>query len=438
MRISIFGLGYVGCVTAACLTDAEHEVCGVDTNPQKVDMINAGASPIIEPGLDEMILKGRNRGYLHATTDARRAVLATDLTLVCVGTPSQGNGRLHLDAVTAVSEQIGDALGRKNGRHTVVFRSTVLPGTTRNVLIPLLAAASRKEPHRDFDVCFHPEFLREGSSVLDFRQPPVTLIGVDRPEEGRLLATLYDGIDAPLEQTSYEAAEMVKYASNSFHAVKVAFANEVGVLCKALGVDSHRVMELFALDKKLNISAAYLRPGFAFGGSCLPKDVRALLYKAKELDLDVPLLAGALESNRRHLQRVVDRILASKRKRIGVLGLSFKQGTDDLRESPSVALVEALLGKGCHVAVYDSDVYLARLVGANKEFIEKEIPHISALLDSDLDRVVREADLVVVCKKERAFADALQPYLGQKAVLDLVRLRPGPTGSPEQYEGVCW
>lgn len=438
MKISIFGLGYVGCVTAACLAKVGHEVWGVDINQEKVEMINAGRSPIVERGLEEMILEGRSRRYLQATIDPFKAVLETEITLVSVGTPSNGNGSLNLDLVKAVTQQIGQTLGRKNSYHCVVFRSTVLPGTIRNVLLPVLTEASKRRVHHDFDVCFNPEFLREGSSINDFYHPSLTVIGQETSKGGDLVAHLYKEVDAPIERTSYEVAEMLKYVCNSFHALKVTFANEIGVLCKRLQIDSHRVMELFALDKKLNISPVYLKPGFAFGGSCLPKDLRALLYKAKEMDENIPVLASVLESNRLHIQRAIDRILRTNRKRIGILGLSFKAGTDDLRESPIVTLVEALIGKGCHVKIYDSEVLLASIFGANKAFIEKEIPHISTLISANIEEVVQESDVIVIGKLEEEFKRALKPYLEEKIIFDLVRIASNITTLPKNYEGICW
>jgi GDP-mannose 6-dehydrogenase len=437
MRLSVFGMGYVGCVTAACLAESGHEIWGVDVNPDKVDLINEGRSPIVEDRVEEMIRESRQRGALTATTDAVAAVRATEASLVCVGTPSRDNGGLDLQAVTAASREIGAAVGQARHPHCVVFRSTMLPGTLRATLIPTLEAASGKTAHRDFDVCMNPEFLREGSSVSDFFQPPFIVVGQETPRGGDLVARMYAGVDAPLERTSYEMAELLKYACNTFHALKVSFANEIGALCKTLGVDSHRAMELFAMDRKLNISAAYLKPGFAFGGPCLPKDLRALLHRAKELDLSLPVLSAVLDSNRLHLERTVARILGTGEKRIGVLGLSFKPGTDDLRESPIVSLIETLIGKGCQVKVYDPDVLLARIFGANKRYIDQEIPHISALMTPAIDAVIRESEVIVVAKPATEFARALGPHLGHKLVLDLVRL-PLDGARPDNYEGIAW
>jgi len=438
MRVSIFGLGYVGSVTAACLSSAGHEVWGVDISVDKVRTINAGRSPIVEADLEEMIARGRRNGSLRATTDPYEAVRSTDVSLVCVGTPSNENGSLNLKAITAVAREIGEGLRQKDSNHCVVFRSTVLPGTTRNVLIPSLAEASGRNPHVDFDVCFNPEFLREGTSVADFHHPPLTLIGQETTRGGNTSAALYAGLDAPVERAPYEVAEMVKYACNSFHALKITFANELGVLCKSLDIDSHRVMEIFALDKKLNISSAYLRPGFAFGGSCLPKDLRALLYKAKELDLNVPVLDAVLESNRLHVQRVIDWLIGTKLRKIGILGLSFKAGTDDLRESPNVALIEALIGKGCDVKIYDADVLPAKIFGANKEFIERELPHIANLLSPNVEDVLQHAEVIVICKKEAAPPAALRSHASHKVILDLVRCPLPLDTTTDAYNGICW
>lgn len=438
MKVSLFGLGYVGCVTAACLAKCGHEVWGVDVNADKVGMINAGKSPIIEEGLAEIILESKSNGRLRATTDPVEAVLNSDVSLICVGTPSNGNGSLDLKAVKAVARQIGEALRDKYSYHCVVFRSTVLPGTVRNVLIPILTDASKKMVDRDFDVCFNPEFLREGSAIHDFYHAPLTAIGCSTCRGGDTVAHLYDGVSASVEKISFEVAEMLKYACNSFHALKVTFANEIGSLCKGLGIDSHLVMEIFAQDQKLNISKAYLRPGFAFGGSCLPKDLRALLYKSKELDLDSPLLASVLESNQKHMHRLIDRILSTKEKKVGILGLSFKPGTDDLRDSPTVLLVESLLGKGCRIKIYDSEVSLAKIFGANKMYIEHEIEHISTLMCSGIDEVLQESDILIVAKRQEEFKKALQPYLGKKTIFDLVRIISSTCKQPEKYDGICW
>ncbi|PYM75748.1 MAG: GDP-mannose dehydrogenase [Candidatus Rokuibacteriota bacterium] len=436
MKISIFGLGYVGSVTAACLAETGHEVWGVDVSADKVAMVNAGKSPVIEPRVEEMMSRAIQRGMLRATTDPRAAVAATELTLVCVGTPSLPNGSTDLSAMLDVSGQIGAALAEKSSRHCVVFRSTVPPGTVRRTLIPAVERASRRSVDRDFDVCMHPEFLREGTAVKDFYDPPFIVIGEATASGGDLVARMYDGLAAPIERTTYEVAELLKYSCNAFHALKVAFANEMGTLAKSLGVDGHRVMQLFALDKKLNVSPAYLKPGFAFGGSCLPKDLRLLMYAARQNDLALPLLGSIMESNRLHLERTLQRILATGEKRIGMLGLSFKVGTDDLRESPSVALIEVLIGKGFQVKIYDPDVMLARIFGSNKRFIEKEIPHISSLMSSDLKEVIEESGVIVVSKPSPEFQEALIAHAGDRLVYDLARV--SLNGVPARYEGICW
>jgi GDP-mannose 6-dehydrogenase len=401
-------------------------------------MINVGKSPIIEKGLEDMILESNQNGQFWATTDANEAVSNTDVSLVCVGTPSKGNGSLDLKAVKAVAEQIGRTLREKNSYHCIVFRSTVLPGTVRNTLIPILNESSQKTVHSDFDVCFNPEFLREGTAIYDFYHPPFTAVGCVSARAAGIVAKLYDGVEGSVEKTSFEVAEMLKYACNSFHALKITFANEIGSLCKGIGIDSHAVMDLFARDEKLNISKAYLKPGFAFGGSCLPKDLRALTYKSKELDIDSPLLSAVLHSNDRHIQRLIERILDTRQKKIGILGLSFKAGTDDLRDSPTVKLVESLLGKGCQIKIYDSEVSLARIFGANKAYIEHEIEHISTLMCPQIHEVLQESDVIVVAKHQEDIVEGLKPYLGKKQVFDLVRIISSRCAQPEKYDGISW
>jgi GDP-mannose 6-dehydrogenase len=438
MRISIFGLGYVGSVTAACLAEAGHDVWGVDVSADKVALVNAGQSPVIEPRVGEMMSGAIQRGVLRATTDPGAAVAETELTLVCVGTPSQPNGSTDLSAMLGVSRQIGAALADKTSRHCVAFRSTVPAGTVRRTLIPALEQASRRVAHRDFDVCMHPEFLREGTAVTDFYEPPFIVIGAETVSGGDSVARMYERLDAPVERTTYEVAEMLKYSCNAFHALKVAFANEMGTLAKSLGLDGHRVMQLFAMDRKLNVSPAYLKPGFAFGGSCLPKDLRSLMHVARQHDLALPLLTSILESNRLHLERTLQRILATGEKRIGILGLSFKVGTDDLRESPSVALVEALIGKGFQVKIYDPDVMLARIVGANKRFIEMEIPHISCLMSSELKEVIEDSEVIVISKPSPELQAALTAHAGDKLIFDLARVSLNGAAGAIRYEGICW
>ena len=398
--ISIFGLGYVGSVTAACLVAQGHRVVGVDSNRSKVETLDAGRSPILEPRLDELVVEGKQAGLLSATTDVHRAIAETDTSFISVGTPSLRNGKLDLSAIERVCEQIGEALAVKNGFHSVVVRSTVLPGTTASVITPILERANGKIAGRDFGVCFNPEFLREGTAVADFLQPTMTVLGSDHPATLDAVRELYAWAPGKLFATTTANAEMVKYVCNAFHALKVAFANEIGTLCNALDVDPAKVTEIFVSDDKLNISKAYLKPGFAFGGSCLPKDLRALTYSAKEHDLRIPLLESIMPSNVEHIERAVDAILSTEKKKIGILGLSFKPGTDDLRESPMVHLVKRLLGEGCEVRIWDPHVALGQLIGSNRQFIQDAIPHIGSLLRGDAGEVVAHADVVVVTTKE--------------------------------------
>ncbi len=437
MRVSVFGLGYVGCVSAACLAKEGHDVVGVDVNPTKVEIINWGRSPIVEAGMSELIEEMVGAGRLRATTNTAEAVEASEVSLICVGTPSNPNGSLDLTYVKRVCENIGDALKEKARRHTVVIRSTMLPGTIEGVVVPTLEEHSGKKAGKDLGVCMNPEFLREGSSLKDFYAPPFTLIGADDPESAGIAGNLYSGIDAPLFVTALKTAEMVKYVCNCFHALKVGFANEIGNICKGLGIDSHDVMNVFCQDTKLNLSSYYLKPGFAFGGSCLPKDLRAINYKAKELDVEVPVLSSILPSNRLQVERALNLVLRTGKKRVGVLGLSFKAGTDDLRESPMVTLIEALIGKGLQLAIYDRDVSLARLFGANKEYIEREIPHISQLLRSSIDDVLVDCEVIVIGNKSAEFRQVEQKLSPSQALIDLVRLFD-KTSSGESYQGICW
>ena len=436
MKLSVFGLGYVGCVSAACLAEAGHQVIGVDVNPTKVEIINGGNSPIIEAGINELIANVVEGGRLSATTDSTRAIGESALSLVCVGTPSNQNGSLHLRHIEQVCTEIGTALKTKNERHIVVIRSTMLPGTIQNTVIPILEKTSGKKAVIDFGICINPEFLREGSSLKDYHAPPFTLIGADDEETINAVRSLYINIDAPVFVTSLKTAEMVKYVCNCFHALKVSFANEIGNICKALEIDSHEVMNVFCQDTKLNLSPYYLKPGFAFGGSCLPKDLRAINYKAKELDVEAPVLAAILPSNRLQIERAVDMVVRSGKKRVGVLGFSFKEGTDDLRESPIVTLIETLIGKGFELALYDRHVSVAKLVGANKEYIEREIPHISKLMRSSVDAVLADADVVIIGNRADEFRSVAEGLRADQHLIDLVRLFDRT--SNENYHGICW
>src|SRR5262249_6443260 len=422
MRVSVFGLGYVGSVSAAALASNGHQVVGVDVNPDKVAAINAGTSPIVEPGLAELLARQTSEGRLHATTGAAEAVRGSEVSLLCVGTPSRRNGSLDITALERVAEQIGAALATADHYHVVVVRSTVLPGTTHDLIIPVLERTSGRQYGDAFGVAVNPEFLREGTALHDFRKPPLTLVGHNHAADAGGTIALYQAIDAPLVSTTIRVAEMLKYASNTWHAVKVCFANEIGNLCKRLDVDSHDVMDIFCRDEKLNVSAYYLKPGFAFGGSCLPKDVRALQHRARQLDVELPMISQLLTSNRLQIQHALDQILETGAKRIGLLGFSFKAGTDDLRESPIVILAEALLGKGCALRIYDRNVSLARLVGANKEYIEQQIPHLSSLLCPTIDDVIDRSDVVVVGNRSPEFAEALTRCREDQIVIDLVRL----------------
>lgn len=421
MKISVFGLGYVGCVSAACLAFQGHEVIGVDVNSRKVGLIAGGQTPVVEERIGELTAKVVGSGALRATSDAERAVAETDVSLVCVGTPSAPNGSLSTTYLERVSEQIGAALAGKSTRHTVVFRSTMLPGTCHELLIPILEKASGRTAGIDFGVAVNPEFLREGSSVRDFFDPPKTVIGELDRASGDIVAELYGELPGEVFRVPVEVAEMTKYADNSFHGLKIAFANEVGAVCRALGVDSHQVMDVFLADRKLNISPAYLRPGFAFGGSCLPKDLRGLIYAAHRADVSVPLLSHVLSSNNEHLQRAVELVMATGSRKVGLFGLSFKPGTDDLRESPLVELAERLLGKGYDLRIYDANVSLARLIGANRDYIDGRLPHLGDLLTNSAEEVLAHAEVCVVGCLDPAVLTALEGA-GDRAVIDLVRM----------------
>lgn len=436
MKLSIFGLGYVGCVSAACFAKEGHEVIGVDVNPTKTEIINDGRSPIVEAGIGELIEQMVQVGRLRATTNTNDAILNSEVSLICVGTPSNPNGSLDLKYVKRVAEEIGECLKQKPSRHTVIVRSTMLPGTISEVVTLALEEASGKVAGTDFGICINPEFLREGTSLKDFYAPPFTLIGADDEQTTSIVKELYNGIDAPLFATSVKTAEMVKYVCNCFHALKVSFANEIGNICKAVNVDSHEVMDIFCQDTKLNLSPYYLKPGFAFGGSCLPKDLRAINYKAKQLDVDVPVLGAILPSNRQQIERAVEMVLATNKRRVGVFGFSFKAGTDDLRESPMVTLIETLLGKGLQLMIYDRDVSLARLFGANKEYIEHQIPHISQLMSTSKDEVIEFGEVLVIGNKSDEFKEIEDKRREEQIVIDLVRLFEGT--SDTTYQGICW
>jgi GDP-mannose 6-dehydrogenase len=438
MRVSVFGLGYVGSVSAASFAADGHTVVGVDVAPAKVASLNEGRSPIVEKGLDELIRDNTANGRLRATTSTADAVRDTELSLICVGTPSRKNGSLDLTYLERVAEQIGEALAQKDDYHVVVVRSTVLPGTTHEVVIPALERTSGKKYGTDFGVTVNPEFLRESTAIQDFRSPPLTLVGHNYKSDAEPTQALYSKVDAPIVTTTIRTAEMIKYASNTWHALKVTFANEVGNLCKRLKIDSHEVMDIFCRDEKLNLSSYYMKPGFAFGGSCLPKDVRAMQYRAKEVDLDMPVIQAILGSNQLQIQHAIDEIVDTGKKRVGLLGFSFKAGTDDLRESPIVILAEALLGKGFQLCIYDRNVSIARLIGANKDYINTQIPHLSSLLTEDIDEVLDKSDVIVVGNAAPEFSAALTRTRPDQIILDLVRVKTDRTTIPADYRGICW
>jgi GDP-mannose 6-dehydrogenase len=437
MNISIFGLGYVGAVSCGCLAKQGHRIVGVDVSPIKVRLINEGHSPVVEPEIEELIREVVSSGQLRATHDADEAVQQTDVTFISVGTPSQANGSLDLQYVRTVCAEIGAALAKKNTFHVVVGRSTMLPGSTREAVIPALEKASGKKAGKDFAVAFNPEFLREGTSVFDFFHPPKTVIGSDHDTASAMLREIYQGLPGETFVTSVEVSEMVKYADNNFHAVKITFANEIGMICKELNIDSHAVMDIFCRDEKLNISPYYLKPGFAFGGSCLPKDVKALTYQARAMDLDTPLLHALMASNKNQIAQVVARIMQMGKKRVGFLGFSFKAGTDDLRGSPVVDVIEALLGKGFTVRLYDRNVNVARLMGANQSYVEQHIPHVAALMAETPQDVVQQSDVIVIGNKAKEFEEVIAAADPSKTVLDLVRITKGKrTGG--NYIGLAW
>ena len=438
VSISIFGLGYVGSVSAACFANLGHNVIGVDVSPAKVEALASGRSPIVEARVSELIEDGHKTGRIRATTEASVAVRESDVSFVCVGTPSQRSGKLDLGYVERVVREIGAALKQKKSHHVVVLRSTVLPGTTDQLVIPAIEESSGLRAGVDFTVCYNPEFMREGCAVADFHQPPYTILGAQNPEHLAPLRELYKSVPGPVFETSIPVAEMVKYVSNAFHAVKVTFANEVGTLCQQLGVDTNTVTKIYTSDTKLNISSAYLSPGFAFGGSCLPKDLRALSYKAKELDLGLPMLESALRSNAVHVDRAIEAVLRTNQRKIAFLGLSFKSGTDDLRESPQVQMIKRLLGEGCHVKIWDQDVSLGRLAGSNRQYIEEVIPHIGSLLSSEFEDVVNSGEVVIIATKidKDQLVRSLKP---SQTVIDLVNLDPANRPAvPGPYVGICW
>ena len=438
MNIRIFGLGYVGAVSLACLARDGHAVTGVDIDEAKLALIRDGKTPVVEEGMVDLMARAVSAGRVRVTDDVSLAVSQSDLSLVCVGTPSAPNGSQDQGAILRLAREMGAAIGRKQEPHVVVFRSTLIPGTVEDVLRPLIEEASGKRDGQGFFLCFQPEFLREGSSIRDYDKPPFTVVGANHDRPVDLLRELFGHLPCRFIRTSVRSAEMMKYCCNNFHALKITFANETARLCGALGVDAFEVMDLVCQDTHLNISAAYLKPGFAFGGSCLPKDLRATTYLAKMHDVELPMLAGIMQSNREHLKAALDKIAAMHKRRIGFVGLSFKTGTDDLRESPLVSLAEQLIGKGMELAIYDPEVRLSQLLGANRRYIEQHLPHIGALLHADLGDVIRRSEVLVVGMGNDAIADELVRHVqpGQ-VIVDLVRL-PHRAALSGQLQGLCW
>ena len=436
MDVSVFGMGYVGCVSACCLAAAGHRVIGVELNPEKVRILRGGQVPFLEPGLSELAAEQIAAGRLTATTDPAEGVAGSDVSLICVGTPSQPSGVVDLGSIESVCEQIAAALAAKDARHLVVIRSTVPPGTAERCAEQMAGVSGRRSP-RDFAVLANPEFLREGSAVADFNDPPFTVIGAEQVEDARQVAELYKHLDAPLLLTDLPTAQMIKYACNLFHATKVVFANEIGRICKAFGVDSHAVMDLLCRDTKLNLSPYYLKPGFAFGGSCLPKDLRAILALARERHVDLPMLEAIDRSNRQQVELGLREVLATGKQRIGVLGLSFKPGTDDLRESPHVAILEALIGKGKDVRVYDRNIVVSRLIGANRRFIDQAIPHLVKLMVDSQDEILAACDCLIVGNRDAEYRDILTRVEPRHVIVDLVRIDQH-VRSREGYVGLSW
>ena len=438
MKISIFGLGYVGAVSLACLARDGHSVIGVDIDGTKLELIRSGKTPVVEEGMVDLMARASASGRISVTDDALKAVLGSDVSLICVGTPSAANGNQDLTATLNVARELGRALRAKKDTHTFVFRSTLLPGTVEDVLTPIIEKESGKLDGKDFHVCFQPEFLREGTSIRDYDKPPFTVVGASNEEAVARLRELFGHLPCELHVTSIRAAELLKYCCNNFHAMKITFANETARLCEALGVDAFEVMDLVCKDRELNISSAYMRPGFAFGGSCLPKDLRATLYLAKSKDVELPMLGGVLASNRIHIERAIGKVLATGKRRVGMIGLSFKTGTDDLRESPLVLLAEQFIGKGLRLLVYDPDVHLSQLFGANRRFIDQHLPHIGSLISSDIRSVIDESDVLVVGLKNERVLQALAAHAREEQlVLDLVN-SPGRERVRARMQGLCW
>jgi GDP-mannose 6-dehydrogenase len=441
MNIAIFGLGYVGSVSMACFARDGHRVVGVDVNPQKISSIKSGISPIIEPGLETLIQNGVENGYITATSDVAMAVRHADIMLITVGTPSKSNGSLDTKYVERVCTDIGNELAKVGEYKVVAVRSTILPGTVFEKLIPVLESASGKKAGRDFGFCMNPEFLREGSAIRDFDNPPYTVIGELDEKSGATLSRLYENIGAPIFRVPLGAAEMVKYASNAFHALKVVFANEIGNICQAYEVDSHQVMDIFIQDKQLNLSPYYLKPGFSFGGSCLGKDMRALLYAARQEDVHVPVLEAVAPSNQMQTQKAVNMVLNTGKRKIGIIGLSFKPNTDDLRESPAIEMAERLIGKGMELFIYDHEVSLSQIHGSNREYMERVLPHIGSLMQDALEDTLHKSEVVIITKRlsETERDILLNTIREDQVIIDLIRVDgQSINGFNGTYRGICW
>ena len=437
MNISVFGLGYVGVVSMGCLASKGHRMIGVDVNQTKIDLINDGKCPIVEKDLPELLITGKEKGLISATNSAEKAIVDTELSIVCVGTPSRANGSLNTKYLEKVCRDIALCLGKSKTEHILVFRSTMLPGTAIETVIPILEETSGLTEGNDFHVVFNPEFLREATAVFDFNNPPKTVVGGRNPSIVKKVLDVYDGIPGPMIGTSLEVAEMVKYLDNNFHALKITFANEVGHICKKLGIDSHQVMKIFVQDTKLNISNYYLWPGFAFGGSCLPKDLRAITYLTKMLDLETPMLNSMMISNQAQILAVIRRVIEHGKKKIGIAGFSFKAGTDDLRESPIIEVIETLIGKGFDLKLYDRNVTLARLMGANKDYIDNKIPHISSLMVDTLDELIEDRELIIIGNRAEEFNRLLRECREDQIIFDLVRIDQN-VETKAGYDGICW
>lgn len=436
MRISIFGMGYVGAVCTACLAQRGHQIIGVDVSKHKVELINAGKSPIVEPGLEELLTAGKNSGHIRATSDYMDAIQNSDITMVCVPTPSKANGDLSLEYIEAVCREIGFAMREKSSRHTVIIRSTVLPGTVKGTVLPILEDCAQMKAGVDFGLGVNPEFLRESTAIHDYDEPPMTVVGALDDQTGHLMESLYSDLNAPFICKPIEVAEMIKYTCNVWHAVKVGFANEIGSIAKALKVDGREVMDVVCRDHKLNISSYYMKPGFAFGGSCLPKDVRALNYRASKLDVKTPLISAVMPSNEYQVNRAFQLVESLKKRRIGMLGLSFKAETDDLRESPLVELAEMLIGKGYDLSIYDRNVKFASVHGANREYINSKIPHVASLLVDEASEVLDHVDVLIVGNKDKSFQAMLESWPEDKFLIDLAGFMTHPSDSNKQ--GICW